>query len=305
MENKIEMENTEEKLERPRIIVVTGMSGSGKTQACRCLEDLGYFCVDNLPPVFIPKFVELCSHASSHVTKVVFVVDTRSREFFDKLVSILEDMDKKNLEYEMLFMDASDDAIIRRYKETRRRHPMAPSSRISDGVAKERSRLESVRGKATYLIDTSNMSKAELRDKIKLLFGKTEGSTMNISVLSFGFKYGMPLDADIVLDVRFLPNPFYIESLKHKSGSVAAVAEYIAEKPVTQEFLKRLDNLVEFLVPQYVKEGKSQLVIAVGCTGGMHRSVFIAKHIFELISNNGYTVNLEHRDLMKNDVWEV
>ena len=305
MENKIEIETAEENLERPRIIVVTGMSGSGKTQACRCLEDLGYFCVDNLPPVFIPKFVELCSHASSHVTKVVFVVDTRSREFFDKLVSILEDMDKKNLEYEMLFMDASDDAIIRRYKETRRRHPMAPSSRISDGVAKERARLESVRGKATYLIDTSNMSKAELRDKIKLLFGKNEGSTMNISVLSFGFKYGMPMDADIVLDVRFLPNPFYIESLKHKSGSVAAVAEYIAEKPVTQEFLKRLDNLIEFLVPQYVKEGKSQLVIAVGCTGGMHRSVFIAKHIFELISNNGYTVNLEHRDLMKNDVWEV
>ena len=305
MENKIEMENTEEKLERPRIIVVTGMSGSGKTQACRCLEDLGYFCVDNLPPVFIPKFVELCSHASSHVTKVVFVVDTRSREFFDKLVSILEDMDKKNLEYEMLFMDASDDAIIRRYKETRRRHPMAPSSRISDGVAKERARLESVRGKATYLIDTSNMSKAELRDKLKLLFGKNDGSTMNISVLSFGFKFGMPMDADIVLDVRFLPNPFYVESLKHKSGSVAAVAEYIAEKPITQEFLKRLDNLIEFLVPQYVKEGKSQLVIAVGCTGGMHRSVFTAKHIFDLIANNGYTVNLEHRDLMKNDVWEV
>ena len=306
MENKLNSaEIIDENFERPRIIVVTGMSGSGKTQACRCLEDLGYFCVDNLPPVFIPKFVELCSHAASHVNKVAFVVDTRSREFFDTLINILEDMDKKNLEYEMLFMDASDDAIIRRYKETRRRHPMAPSSRISDGVARERARLESVRGKATYLIDTSNLSKAELRDKLKLLFGKTDGSTMNISVLSFGFKFGMPMDADIVLDVRFLPNPFYIESLKHKSGSVAAVAEYIAEKPVTQEFLKRLDNLVEFLVPQYVKEGKSQLVIAVGCTGGMHRSVFIAKHIFELISNNGYTVNLEHRDLMKNDVWEV
>lgn len=305
MENKIEIETTEEIFEKPRIIIVTGMSGSGKTQACRCLEDLGYFCVDNLPPVFIPKFVELCSHVSSHVNKVVFVVDTRSREFFDNLVQILEDMDKKNLDYEMLFMDASDDAIIRRYKETRRRHPMAPSSRISDGVAKERLRLETVRGKATYLIDTSNMSKAELRDKIKLLFGKNESSSMNISVLSFGFKYGMPMDADIVLDVRFLPNPFYLENLRHKSGAVAEVAEYIAEKPVTQEFLKRLDNLVEFLVPQYVKEGKSQLVIAVGCTGGMHRSVFIAKHIFELISNNGYTVNLEHRDLMKNDVWEA
>lgn len=305
MENKIEVGTATEILEKPRIIIVTGMSGSGKTQACRCLEDLGYFCVDNLPPVFIPKFIELCSHVSSHVNKVVFVVDTRSREFFDNLVQILEDLDKKNLDYEMLFMDASDDAIIRRYKETRRRHPMAPSSRISDGVAKERARLESVRGKATYLIDTSNMSKAELRDKIKLLFGKNESSSMNISILSFGFKYGMPMDADMVLDVRFLPNPFYIESLRHKSGSVAEVAEYIREKPVTQEFLKRLDNLIEFLVPQYVKEGKSQLVIAVGCTGGMHRSVFIAKHIFELISKNGYTVNLEHRDLMKNDVWEI
>ena len=306
MENKTEnVEQAEEIFEKPRIIIVTGMSGSGKTQACRCLEDLGYFCVDNLPPVFIPKFVELCSHASSHVNKVAFVVDTRSREFFDNLVHILEDMDKKNLEYEMLFMDASDDAIIRRYKETRRRHPMAPSSRISDGVARERSRLESVRGKATYLIDTSNMSKTELRDKLKLLFGKTDGSSMNISILSFGFKFGMPMDADIVLDVRFLPNPFYVESLKHKSGAVLQVAEYIAEKPITQEFLKRLDNLIEFLVPQYVKEGKSQLVIAVGCTGGMHRSVFTAKHIFDLISGNGYTVNLEHRDLMKNDVWEV
>ena len=182
---------------------------------------------------------------------------------------------------------------------------MAPSSRISDGVSKERARLESVRGKATYLIDTSNLSKAELRDKIKLLFGKNESSSMSISVLSFGFKYGIPMDADIVWDVRFLPNPFYIENLRHKSGSVAEVAEYISEKPVTQEFLKRLDNLVEFLIPQYVKEGKSQLVIAVGCTGGMHRSVFIAKHIFDLISSNGYTANLEHRDLMKNDVWEV
>ncbi len=290
---------------RPRIIIVTGMSGSGKTQACRCLEDLGYFCVDNLPPVFIPKFVELCSHASSHVSKIVFVVDTRSREFFDTLIHVLEDMDKADQEYEMLFMDASDDAIIRRYKETRRRHPMAPSSRISDGVAKERARLEAVRAKATYLIDTSSLSKTELRDKIKRLFGKHEGAGMNISVLSFGFKFGMPLDADMVLDVRFLPNPFYVEEMRHKSGSVPEVAAYIAEKPITQEFLKRLDNLIDFLVPQYVKEGKSQLVIAIGCTGGMHRSVFVAKHVFDLIVESGYTVNLEHRDLMKNDVWEV
>ena len=293
------------KADKPRIIIVTGMSGSGKTQVCRFLEDLGYFCVDNLPPILIPKFVELCAHAVNAVSHVVFVVDTRSREFFDTLIQVLEDMDKNDRDYELIFMDASDDTIIRRYKETRRSHPMAPSTRISDGVAKERTRLESVRGKATYIIDTSNLTKADLREKIKRLFGIHEGAEMSISVLSFGFKYGMPLDADMVLDVRFLPNPFYIESLRHKSGAVPEVAAYIAEKSVTQEFLKRLDPMIEFLTPQYVREGKSQLVLAVGCTGGMHRSVFIAKHIFELLKRKGYSVNLEHRDLMKNDVREV
>lgn len=312
---EVEIQNSDEQIksdedkrnapEKTRIIIVTGMSGSGKTQACRFLEDLGYFCVDNLPPVFIPKFVELCSHAANHVSRVVFVVDTRSREFFDNLIHVLEEMDKNDQDYEMLFMDAADDAIIRRYKETRRRHPMAPSTRISDGVAKERERLEGVRNKATYIIDTSNLAKTELREKIKQLFGKKEGIGMNVSVLSFGFKFGMPLDADMVLDVRFLPNPFYIENLRHKSGSVQEVADYISEKTVTQEFLKKLDPLIDFLAPQYVREGKSQLVIAVGCTGGMHRSVFVAKHIFEMLVKKGFTVNLEHRDLMKNDVWEV
>lgn len=300
------MEDTKEFADKSRIIIVTGMSGSGKSQACRYLEDLGYFCVDNLPPVFIPKFVELCTHAAGHFNKMVFVVDTRSRDFFDDLVQVLDDMDKANQDYEMLFMDASDDVIIRRYKETRRRHPMAPSTRISDGVFKERKRLEGVRSKSTYVFDTSNLSRTELRDKIHLLFGDTDGGDiMNIAVLSFGFKFGMPLDADMVLDVRFLPNPFYIQELKHKSGSVPEVAEYIESKPVTQDYLKRLDSFVEFLVPQYVREGKSQLVIAIGCTGGMHRSVFVAKHIYDLLAKKGYAVNLEHRDLMKNDVWEV
>lgn len=296
---------TKEFADKSRIIIVTGMSGSGKTQTCRYLEDLGYFCVDNLPPVFIPKFVELCTHVAGHFNKMVFVVDTRSREFFDDLVQVLDDMDKANQDYEMLFMDAADDVIIRRYKETRRRHPMAPSTRISDGVFKERKRLESVRAKATYVVDTSNLSKTELREKIHRLFGESEGDIMNISVLSFGFKFGMPLDADMVLDVRFLPNPFYVQELRHKSGSVPEVAAYIEEKAVTQEYLKRLDSFVDFLVPQYVREGKSQLVIAVGCTGGMHRSVFVAKHIYDLLAKKGYAVNLEHRDLMKNDVWEV
>ena len=201
-------------------------------------------------------------------------------------------------------MDASDAAIIRRYKETRRRHPMAPASRITEGIAKERERLAPVRAKATYIIDTSELKKVELRDKIHRLFGAGEGEQMNINVLSFGFKFGMPLDADMVLDVRFLPNPFYIESMRHKSGAVKDVADYIAGFPVTQEFLAKLDDMIDFLVPQYVKEGKSQFVIAVGCTGGMHRSVFVAKHIFDRLGKKGYPVKLEHRDLMKNDVWE-
>ena len=303
--NTLDEMQTGEFSDKSRIIIVTGMSGSGKTQACRYLEDFGYFCVDNLPPVFIPKFVELCTHATGHFNKMVFVVDTRSREFFDDFVQVLDDMDKADQDYEMLFMDASDDVIIRRYKETRRRHPMAPSTRISDGVFKERKRLESVRSKATYIIDTSNLSRVELREKIQRLFGNSDGEIMNISILSFGFKFGMPLDADMVLDVRFLPNPFYIQELRHKSGSVPEVAAYIEEKPVTQEYLKRLDSFIDFLVPQYIREGKSQLVIAIGCTGGMHRSVFIAKHIYDILAKKGYSVNLEHRDLMKNDVWEV
>ena len=300
---------TAEVLEQPkedkfRLVIVTGMSGGGKTQACRYMEDLGYFVVDNLPPVFIPKFVELCKHAGGHVGKVVLVVDTRSREFFDTFIHVLDDMDKDDVPYEMLFMDASDPVIIRRYKETRRRHPMAPSSRISDGIAKERERLSPARAKATYIIDTSELKKVELRDKIHRIFGNSDGEQMSINVLSFGFKFGMPLDADMVLDVRFLPNPFYIESMRHKSGAVPEVAEYIAKWPVTQQFTEHLDNMVDFLVPQYVKEGKSQFVIAVGCTGGMHRSVFIAKHIFDRLKDKGLPVKLEHRDLMKNDVWE-
>ena len=287
-----------------RLVIVTGMSGAGKTQACRYMEDLGYFVVDNLPPIFIPKFVELCRHAGGHVGKVVLVVDTRSHEFFDTFVHVLEEMDRDDLPYEMLFMDATDPVIIRRYKETRRRHPMAPASRISEGIAKERDLLAPVRAKATYIVDTSELRKVDLRDKIHRIFGSAEGEQMNINVLSFGFKFGMPLDADLVFDVRFLPNPFYIESLRHKSGAVPEVAEYIGKWAVTQEFEQRLDSLIDFLIPQYIKEGKSQLVIAVGCTGGMHRSVFIAKHLFDMLTSRGYQAKLEHRDLMKNDVQE-
>ena len=201
-------------------------------------------------------------------------------------------------------MDASDDAIIRRYKETRRRHPMAPGSRLSEGIAKERAQLSRIREKATYIIDTSELKKTTLKTKIIRLFGAAEGEKLNINVLSFGFKFGLPMDADLVLDVRFLPNPFYEETLKHKSGMVPEVGVYIEKSRVTKSFEKKLDDLLTFLIPEYIKEGKSQLVIAVGCTGGMHRSVFIAKHIFELLTKLGHQATLEHRDLMKNDVRE-
>ena len=287
-----------------RLVIVTGMSGSGKTQASRYLEDLGYFCVDNLPPVFIPKFVELCRHAGGHVGKVVLVVDTRSREFFDRFVHTLEVLDRDDVPYEMLFMDASDEAIIRRYKETRRPHPLAPDARISEGVTRERRQLAPVRARASQLIDTSHLRKAELRDIIRQHYDTPGGDAeMNVNILSFGFKYGIPLDADLVFDVRFLPNPFYVDALRSKSGTVPQVASYIESYDVTQKFEQYLDGLIDFLLPQYVKEGKSQLVIAIGCTGGMHRSVFIAKHLYDRI-RGGYEAHLEHRDLMKNEVQE-
>ena len=287
-----------------RFVIVTGMSGGGKTQAYRYLEDLGFFCVDNLPPVFIPKFAELCAQSGGHIAKVALVVDTRSREFFDTFLHVLEEMERDGVRYELLFMDASDAAIIRRYKETRRRHPMAPSSRLPEGIAKERIQLSRIREKATYIIDTSNLKKSELQSKVVRLFGSAEGETFNINVLSFGFKFGLPMDADLVLDVRFLPNPFYEEDLKHKSGMVPEVGAYIEQSKVTKSFEKKLDDMLTFLIPEYIKEGKSQLVVAVGCTGGMHRSVFIAKYIFELATKLGYQATLEHRDLMKNDVRE-
>lgn len=288
-----------------RLIIVTGMSGAGKTLACRNLEDLGYFCVDNLPPVLITKFVELCSHSADHMQKFVLVVDARSKEFFDKFIQTLDELDRQKVPYQLLFMDAADQIIIRRYKETRRRHPMAPKLLLSEAIKLEREALIKIKNRANYVIDTSYLKTSELKERINKIFSINDvNSTMGINVLSFGFKYGVPLDADLVLDVRFLPNPFYDEKLRHKSGTVPEVAAFIEHYAVTNEFKQKLDALIEFLVPQYIKEGKSQLVIAIGCTGGMHRSVYIANHLFKMLTKDGYLVSIEHRDLMKNEVEE-
>lgn len=296
--------NLDKNLPSYRLVIVTGMSGGGKTQASRYLEDLGFFCIDNLPPIFVPKFAELCMQSHGHIDNVALVVDTRSREFFDTFLSVLQEMDKEGQPYELLFMNASDDVIIRRYKESRRRHPMAQSSRLSEGILKERQQLKPIQEKATYIIDTSNLRKIDLKNKITHMFGSPDGIKLNVTIVSFGFKFGLPMDADMILDVRFLPNPFYIERLQKKSGEVPEVAAFIENSQVTKDFEKKLDDLLLFLMPQYIKEGKTQFVIGVGCTGGMHRSVFVARHIYSLLGARGFQVNLEHRDLMKNDVSE-
>lgn len=287
-----------------RLIIVTGMSGAGKTLACRNLEDLGYFCVDNLPPVLIPKFVDLCSNSTENMQKFVLVVDTRSKDFFDTFNQVLDEIDAQKVNYHLLFMDASDEVIIRRYKETRRRHPMDPNVLVSDAIELERKALDKIKKRANFIIDTSCLKRAELKERLTKMFKTDDTGKMNISILSFGFKFGLPLDADLVFDVRFLPNPFYDEKLRYKSGTVPEVATYIEKHEVTKEFKKKLDDLVEFLIPQYINEEKSQLVIAVGCTGGMHRSVYIANHLYNLLNEKGYVANLEHRDLMKNEVRE-
>jgi len=292
-------------MDKFRLVIVTGMSGAGKTQVVRAMEDLGYFCVDNLPPMLILKFAELCVQSAGRVSKIALVGDIRGGEFFDTLVQVLEDLEREGFMYEILFLEASDETLIRRYKESRRRHPMAPFGRVSEGIRSEREKLELIRGRATHIIDTSDLSTAQLKEKITALFsGERESDRMSVTVVSFGFKYGIPLDADMVFDVRFLPNPFYVDSLRRKSGRTPEVSDYIGKWPITHQFLDKLGSLIDFLVPNYVKEGKGQLIIAVGCTGGLHRSVFVAEKIAEGLKKKGYRVNVEHRDI-KHNVLEV
>lgn len=288
-------------MEEFRLVIITGMSGAGKTQAVRALEDLGYFCVDNLPPALIPKFAELCSQSAGKVSRIALVVDIRGREFFDTLAQVLEEMEKQGQIYEVLFLEASDEVLIRRYKESRRRHPLAAQGRVSDGIVRERARLEPIRGRATHVIDTTGMATTKLREKLTSLFATgAQMQRMSITVVSFGFKHGLPLDADMVFDVRFLPNPFYVENLRRKSGVTPEVGEYIAKWPVSQQFQERLWSFVDYLIPHYVDEGKSHLIIAIGCTGGMHRSVYIAQKLYERLRNHGYKITIEHRDIRHN-----
>lgn len=292
-------------MEKFRLMIITGMSGAGKSQAVQVLEDMGYFCVDNIPPVLIPKFAELCRQGSERMKGVALVVDIRGGEFFSAMNQALKTLDEQEVDYEILFLEATDAALVRRYKETRRSHPLAPHDRILQGIAEERRRLAAIRTVSDYIIDTSEMKPAALKELLKKKFvreDRREG--LAITIVSFGFKYGLPMDADIVEDVRFLPNPFYIKEYRNKTGRVPSVAAYIKQFDVTQHYMEKWFALMDFLVPCYEQEGKSQLIIAVGCTGGMHRSVCMAESLYERLRNDGYSVTIEHRDLHKNHVLE-
>ncbi|MFO7152425.1 MAG: RNase adapter RapZ [Bacillota bacterium] len=278
-----------------RFVIITGLSGAGRTLALRIFEDHGYFCVDNLPPALIPKFAELCRQTRKN--KIALVMDIRGGDFFDHLFESLKGLKNMGYSYQILFLDASDEVLIKRYKESRRRHPLALEKRIIDGINLERKKLEPLKATANVIIDTSFKTPAQLKDEIVRRFIKAEKEEgLLINLVSFGFKQGLPLDADLVFDVRFLPNPFYVESLRMLTGNDSKVREYVMNCPESRKFLEKLTDLLEFLIPCYIREGKSQLVIAVGCTGGKHRSVTIVNELASLLREKGHKVIVEHRD---------
>ena len=279
-------------------LLITGMSGAGKSLALNYFEDRGYFCVDNLPPALISKFAELC--LQSDLDKIALVSDIRGREFFNELYEELANIEKMNLNYNILFLEASDDVLIRRYKETRRRHPLDEEGRILDAIERERKLLEDLRGRATKIIDTGELKITELQEELNQLFLSGEDkSFLHLSLISFGFKYGIPRDADLVMDVRFLPNPYYVESLREKTGNDQEVQDYVLKWPLTDKFYDKFFDLIDFLLPEYKKEGKSHLTIAIGCTGGKHRSVTTVNKLKEFLSEKKFKINIEHRDIDK------
>lgn len=284
-----------------RLVIVTGMSGAGKATALKILEDTGYFCVDNLPVPFIDKFAELTASGNSEITKVAIGIDVRSGKVLSRLEQILEQLTGQGIPYEILFLDASDEVLVKRYKETRRMHPLAESGRIEQGIALERERLVFLKKHADYIIDTSKLLVRELKQELDKIFVQNrEFKNLMITVMSFGFKYGIPSDADLVFDVRFLPNPYYYEELRKLTGNDRAIQDFVMGYEMAHVFLDKLDDMIRFLVPNYVLEGKNQLVVAIGCTGGKHRSVTLANKLYERLQNqNDYGVNLEHRDIGK------
>jgi len=282
-----------------RFVIVTGLSGAGKTQATRSLEDLGYFCVDNLPPTLISKFAEACVQSGGNIEKVALVIDIRGGVFFDDFFDTLNYLKRNEFKYEILFLEASDEVLIKRFKETRRSHPLSPDGRVLTGISKEREKLKKIKNIADIIIDTSKYEIRHLREKINETYGDNNNieRQISITILSFGFKYGIPVDSDLVFDVRFIPNPFYIPELKPYSGNDEPVKEYVLKQNETITFVDKLIDMLQYLIPNYRKEGKRQLIVSIGCTGGRHRSVAIANEIHKKLNEQEYMTKIEHRDI--------
>lgn len=279
-----------------QLVIITGMSGAGKTVAMRSLEDLGFFCIDNMPPSLLPKFLELVKE-SGKLSKVALAIDLRSRAFYKDVIETLGNLSQDN-GAKIIFLDASDEELVSRYKETRRAHPLARNGRVLEGIKKERDLLAQVRQSAQFVIDTSNLAPKELREEIFRSFEANVDTPFHIEMMSFGFKYGVPIDADIVMDVRFLPNPYYIPELRSKTGQDKPVYDYVMAQPETTEFYERFLGLLSFMMPCYKKEGKTSLTVAIGCTGGQHRSVALVERLSEALGDK-YPVHTSNRDVEK------
>lgn len=282
-----------------KFLIVTGMSGAGKSQAIKSLEDLGFYCVDNLPPTLIAKFAEVCFKTGGKIDKIAIVADIRGRTFFDDLLGSLSTLDEEGYRYEVMYLEATDETLVKRYKETRRKHPLAPDGRIINGINIERKKLRGIRERADRIINTSKLTNKELNEEILLAYGDLGQieKPLLINVVSFGFKYGIPVDADLVMDVRFIPNPYYIAELKPFSGQDKPVKEYVLSRNETKQFLDKFTDMLDFLIPNYKIEGKRQLIVAIGCTGGRHRSVAIAHKLCEVLNHRGHSVTVDDRDI--------
>lgn len=283
-----------------QLIIVTGMSGAGKSTAIKALEDEGFYCIDNLPPALIPTFTELCIGQQEKFNKVALGIDIRGGTLFTDLFLSLDTIKKNGYKYDILYLDSSDNILIKRYKETRRMHPLVKGGRMEEGIAQERVLLQELKQKADNIIDTTNLLPKDIKNLILKIYVKEEEfNSLMITVVTFGFKYGIPMDSDLVFDVRFLPNPYYIAEMRSLTGNDQAIQDYVMENDISIEFLNKLYDMIEFLIPNYVKEGKNQLVISIGCTGGKHRSVTIGNKIFDQVKALGHSVFIQHRDIEK------
>lgn len=284
-----------------KFLVVSGLSGAGKSQTATLLEDMGYYCVDNMPVPLIPRFAELCMASQGRYDRVALVTDVRGGRSFDDLFLALGELRDMECDYQILFVEASAESILQRYKETRRRHPLAvDGERLEDTIAREFLMLEPVRSQADYIVNTSSMTTNQFREHLRDLFSDgPQARTMVVMINSFGFKYGLPRDSDLVFDVRFLPNPFHVYELRHLTGNDEEVSAYVEQFPQTRDFLELLKGMLTFLLPQYIEEGKTSLVVSIGCTGGRHRSVTIARLLHNYVGNIGYRVTLTHRDIAR------